>query len=65
MAHNPSAEFRALRLELGLTQRQTGAILGLSTRQVRNLEGGRSQVKALHLLAMQGFLAGRDQHRGK
>jgi DNA-binding XRE family transcriptional regulator len=39
------AEFRKARKTLGLTQTQMGALLGISKRQVINLEMGRSPIR--------------------
>lgn len=38
-----SAEFRAIRRELGLSQAALGRELGITARQVSNLEQGKSQ----------------------
>lgn len=50
-----SQNFKALRTQLGLTQAELGERLGLTERQVRNLESGKTPVKAHHQLAIESL----------
>ncbi len=54
---NSANGFRALRLELGLTQAELGMRLGLNERQIRRLESGETPIKPHHLLAIESLLS--------
>lgn len=54
-------DFRATRLKLCLTQVELGVLLGLTARQIRNLETGASPVRPIHRLALLALLNAADQ----
>lgn len=51
-----ATRFQAIRTKLGLTQAELGALLGLTARQIRNLETGSTPVRRIHRLALHALL---------
>lgn len=64
MALTPS-ELVALRAELGLTQTEMADEIGLKLRAYQDLEGGKSPIRKLHILAIERVALARAVIEGR